>query len=339
MDFPYGERLRERLGPASEPRRLASSPRSNVWVASVDGTSVVVKQVVGDGDAPARYAREVTALRLAARVTPAVVPRLLTTDPPSRTLVLEHLADEGPAPGWVVAYATGLARLHAATDPSDAGTLPRWRGPGRDDVEAFLRLAAELGVPPEPAVADELTALVERLGRSTGHALLHGDPCPGNDLYAGGKVRFVDLEGAALGDGVVELAYLRIGFPTCWCVTEVTEPLLNRAEAAYRATWEATTGRPVTGDLTDACAGWLIQGDALVPRAERGTGDHLTRLPREDWTWGTVTARERLAYRLGVIARLAHDHPRLRALARLSAELRTHLADTRPPPRDRPPAP
>lgn len=51
----------------------------------------------------------------------------------------------------------------------------------------------------------------------------------------------------------MELVYLRIGFPTCGCAIAPSALLLARA-------------RPPTGpgDLADACAGWLLQGDALV---------------------------------------------------------------------------
>ncbi|MGH3375451.1 MAG: hypothetical protein ACRDP6_11980, partial [Actinoallomurus sp.] len=105
MEFPYGERLRASLGPAGDPRPLASSPRSNVWRAELSGSGaqVVVKQIVGEPDAPGRYEREVTAVRLAARA--GVAPRLLGTDAGSHTLVLEYLDDDGPPIDWVVPYA------------------------------------------------------------------------------------------------------------------------------------------------------------------------------------------------------------------------------------------
>jgi hypothetical protein len=341
--FPFSDRLRTEFGAARAPRRLASSPRSNVWRAELGGTPAVVKQIVGGPDASARYAREVTALRLAARVTPPVAPRLLGTDAESRTLVLEDLAEDGPPGDWLVGYAAGLARLHAATGPADTGTLPRWQGPDTDDVRAFLSLAGRLGIPVGPDVTGELAALVERLQEAPGHALLHGDPCPGNDLYAAGEVTFVDFEQAALGNGLTELAYLRIGFPTCWCVTDVTEPLLARAEAAYRTTWHAATGSPPDGDLTDACAGWLIRGDALVQRAHRETTDHLARLPARDWSWGTLTARERLAHRLAVVARLTTDRDDLNAVNHLVTtmreRMRTRWPGLRPPPLIRPEPP
>lgn len=273
-----------------------------------------------------------------------MVPELLATDPVERVLVLEQLEHLSPSGDWIVGYAEALARLHATTGPQDAGLLPRRQGPDQTDVDAFLRLAEKLEVPVPPEVPGELEDLAHRLGRAPGHALLHGDPCPGNDLHTGDGVRFIDFEQASLGSGLTELAYLRIGFPTCWCVTAADEPLLTRAEEAYRAVWRTETGtEPDDGlghGLADACAGWLLQGDALVPRAERGTVDQLGRLPLRDWTWGTATARERLAHRLGVVGRLAAGHPALGGLGRLSTDLRRRVLirwpGLRPVPEQRP---
>ncbi|MFD5782996.1 phosphotransferase family protein [Streptomyces sp. NPDC126933] len=306
MDVPFGEELRAALGAPRGARRLGSSPRSLVWrVELADGTPAVVKQLVeGPGD-DERYAREVAALRLAGRVRPAVVPRLLGTDERARVLVLEHVEHLTPAEGWQVEYAAALARLHAAGSAAEADVLPRWAGPTGDDIDSFLALAGALGVPVRPQVRDELEQLTQRLGRLPGRvALLHGDPCPGNDLHTADGIRFIDFEQASLGNGLMELAYLRIGFPTCWCVTAAPEPLLHAAEAAYRSAWRDATGAEPEGDLADACAGWLIRGDALVQRAHRGTADQLARLPRRDWTWGTASARQRLLHRLGVVGRM-----------------------------------
>jgi hypothetical protein len=287
--------------------------------------SAVVKQIVGGPDAAARYQREVTALGIAGRVQPPVVPQLLGTDDRAHVIVLEHLTDRRPAPDWVLDYAVSLARLHAATGPNDAGVLPEWSGPRHHDVDAFLDLAGTLRAPVTSAMHAELRALVDRLGLARGHALLHGDPCPGNDLYTASGVRFVDLEMASLGNGLMELAYLHIAFPTCWCVTIVQAPLLARAEQAYRTAWRVATGSDPEGDLVDACAGWLIRGDALVERAHRDTVDHLARLVENDWVWGTVSARERLLHRLGVVARLTAAEPRLTGLHRLCHAMRSRM--------------
>ena len=322
---PFGGDLRAELGSPRRSRRLGSSPRSRVWRVELAGAPAVVKQIVDGPDADDLYTREVTALRLAARADRPVAPQLLGTDPGERVLVLEYLEHQRPSSDWIVDYAAALARLHATTGPQDAGALPRWLGPDQADVDAFLRLARALDVPVAPGVTGELEDLVHRLGQASGHALLHGDPCPGNDLHTADGIRFVDFEQASLGSGLVELAYLRIGFPTCWCVTAASAPLLDRAETAYRTAWCSATGSELQDDLADACAGWLLRGDALVQKAHRGTTDHLARIPDQDWTWGTATARQRLVHRLGVVGRTTADRADLSGLNRLSTDLRQRM--------------
>ncbi|MFF2807908.1 phosphotransferase [Streptomyces sp. NPDC058000] len=322
--LPFGEELRAELGAPRRSRRLASSPRSRVWRAELSGGPVVVKQLIDGPEAAERYAREVAALKLASRIDPPVAPTLLGTDPGERVLVLEHLDHQRPREDWVVDYASALARLHAATSADDAGMLPVWSGPSQDDIDSFLGLARTVGVVVPSGVRTELDDLVNRLLSAPGHALLHGDPCPGNDMHTRSGVRFIDFEQAALGNGLMELAYLRIGFPTCWCVTALAQPVLHAAETAYRATWRNATGTEVQGDLTDACVGWLLRGDALVQRAHRGTADHLAKIPNRDWKWGTATARQRLVHRLGTISQMT-DGSGLKGLGQLAAAIRQSM--------------
>jgi hypothetical protein len=152
---------------------------------------------------------------------------------------------------------------------------------------------------------------VHRLDQIEDYALLHGDPCPGNDIHTAEGIHFIDFEQASLGNGITELAYLRIGFPTCFCAIAPPKALFVQAENAYRREWRLLTGTDVYGELADVCAGWLIRGDALVARAHRCKTDHLARIPHEDWTWGTATARERLLHRLAVVAQSCVDRPEL----------------------------
>ncbi|MGW1492136.1 phosphotransferase family protein [Streptomyces sp. NPDC002402] len=331
MSVPLGARLRDELGVPRRARLLESSPRSAVWRVEVDAGTVVVKQLVAGAGADERYAREVAALRLAAAVQPPVVPRLLGVDADERVLVLEYVEHRPPRAGWEVQYATALARLHAAGVGGGGAELPPWAGPDAKDIVSFLGFADALGVPIPDGVEDELGRLLGRLAEWDGPpALLHGDPCPGNDLHTEDGVRFIDFEQACLGNALMELAYLRIGFPTCWCVTAAAEPLLAQAEAAYRATWREATGTNVEGELVDACAGWLIRGDALVQRAERGTVDQLARAMDEDWEWGTVSARERLVHRLGVVAGMSDGTEALGGLGLLGADMRRAMLDRWP---------
>lgn len=330
------EVLRSVVGTPKSARLLDSSPRSRVWrVRLADRRLVIVKQITDGGDpgadAHTRFAREVAGLRLAGRASgPAVAPAVLATDLPSRVMVLEHVDDLGRTDDWMPGYAEALARLHALTGPADAGALPVWSGPAAPDAESFLALAMALDVPVPATVPDELAGLLQRLDPTPHHALLHGDPCPGNDLRTADGVRFVDFERASLGNGLIELAYFRMGFPTCWCAMSVTAAPLAEVENVYRTRWRDLTGKDVPGDLADACVGWLIQGDALVERARRGTVDHLARIPAGDFTWGRRSARERLVHRLDVVAGMTRDHDHLHAVGSLSSALAGRLLERWP---------
>lgn len=230
--LPLNDELLRELGKPLSKRKLHSSPRSKVWRVELGSRTVIVKQVIGNGDPAARFAREVTALRLAGRATPAVAPALIATDDAENVLVLELLERIRPDEHWATGYADALARLHATTSSADAGTLPAWQGPTPADVDCFLEFARALGHSAVFAVREELTELLTRLDASGYFALLHGDPCPGNDLHTEAGVRFVDFEHASLGNGLMELAYLHVGFPTCWSSMAFSAQLLSEAENA-----------------------------------------------------------------------------------------------------------
>ncbi len=321
--LPWSGDLRRQLGVPAWPRRMPSSPRSRVWRAWLDSADVVIKQISGGRDAGERFEREVTAMRRAGRLTPPVVPELLAVDPENRVLVMPFAEHQPATPTWVVDYATALARLHLAgigvePDP-DRPPLPAWTPPGPQDAAGFLRLARGLGVAVPQDAPDELDHLLGRLARTRRSSLLHGDPCPDNVRLTASGVRFIDLEQAALGPGLTELAYLRMAFPTCWCAGTTHGRLIDRAEQAYRTTWQSLAGYPPPGDLTDACAGWLLRADTLVERARRDGADHVDRLLDQDWFWGTASARQRLAHRLRAVAGLTADRPDLAAVHHLIA--------------------
>lgn len=317
------ESIRAKLGNPVLVERLDSSPRSDVCLVEFDGAPAIVKRVTGGPDATDRYRNEVAALQLAARVRPSPVAALLATDPAARVLVLEHLERSRPAAvRWSVEYAIALARLHSAPVAADGHDVPRYRGAGPADVDAFLDLAGRLGVPVPPSTAGELGAVLARLDGAGVDVLLHGDPCPDNAVVTDDGIRFVDLEGAQRGPAVVELAYLRIGFPTCWCVATVPAAQVTAAETAYHDTRRALGHAELSGELADACISWLVQGDALVQRARRRSTDHLTALTRRDWAWGTATARERLLHRLHVVATMAAGRAHLTGIVTLTTGMR-----------------
>lgn len=297
---------------------LQSSPGSQVWRVTHGGEPAVRKRLIGPA-AEARFQRETTALRLAARADPPLAPAILAEDAAEATVVLEFLDAEPGLPDWID-YARALARLHAL---GDDGRLPVTVSAGTPDVDAFVRLCRGFGVPVTADVSDELMALAARLAAGPRTSLLHGDPCLGNVLVVDSEVRFIDFEQAGRGDGIAELSYLRIGFPTCGLTPHVPDDVIADAEAAYREAWRNAGGVGEPGSIVDHCVGWLLRGDALVQRAQRGRRDQFARLLAEDWDWGGTTARQRLVRRLGVVSGLAADD--LPATAAAAAALRARL--------------
>ena len=280
-----GEAVRAALGSPVPVRRLPSSPRSRVWLVEFDGAPAIVKQLTDVPGAGQRYAREATALRLASRARPPVVPAVLAADPDERVLVLEYLAERGRGGEWMTDYATALARLHAVGSPADAGDAAGLEGAGPGRCRGVPRPGRPAAGPGAAGAAGGAARPARPAGPGRGAALLHGDPCPDNAVQGRDGIRFIDLEVADLGPGTAELAYLRIGWPTCWCATSVPEPVLSRAEAAYRSTWRSLTGTELHGNLADACAGWLD------PRRRAGRAGRPRRipppmrLPDENWRW------------------------------------------------------
>lgn len=267
-----------------------------MWVIDLADRRVVVKQLLGH-KADTRFQRELVALRAAAVV--GLAPEVLDADPSANVTVLEYVESASVFPDPLT-YASSLARLHAVTPPP---SLPAADAPREADLTAFLRLCAAVGVHPSPTAEHALRSLPARVA-TDGSALLHGDPCPGNLLVGPAGVHFIDFEQAGSGPGLAELAYLRMAFPTCGYSTVLAPEVIASAESAYVETWRETTGTDVPGSLADHCVAWLLRGDALVQRIQRGERDQFERVLAQDWEWGPMTARERLRHRLRMVVEL-----------------------------------
>jgi aminoglycoside phosphotransferase (APT) family kinase protein len=271
------------------------------------GTPAVAKQLIG-AHARARFQRELTALTAAAGR--GLVPTVFKADSQRNLLIMERLDFTEGMPPWPE-YAKALARLHAIPP---AG-LPGVTGPTASDVEAFLRLCHALDVPADPAAEAELSQVLDVLAAEPLENLVHGDPCSGNVLAGRDGVRFVDFEQAGAGCGLAELAYLRIGFPTCGIPCRLVAAEIAEAEAAYLSVRGIRTDT-----LEEHCVGWLIRGDMLVQRRMRGERDQFARLLTENWSWGPETARQRLTHRLRVVAGFADRLPATAALCGKTAD-------------------
>jgi len=120
---------------------------------------------------------------------------------------------------------------------------------------------------------------------------------------------------------LLDAAYGRVPFPTCWCVNRLPETLVPRFEAAYRA--ELVKGVPEAADdaafgqgMVVACAGWIITTISW----------NLAGVLQEDSRWGIATVRQRHLLRLETFSAATEQFGHLEALGAFARQLQATLA-------------
>lgn len=302
----------------------------NDWV----GPRLLSELAPGEGHAPRWLAGDLETgtivLEDLGADCPSLVGPLLGSDPAAATTALEAYVDRlaglhVATVGHYDRYAALLAETHAQAQPllADAGM---WSRP----LPALTRDLAEIAGISElpPSEVESLVRIAAEPGPFL--ALVHRDPCPDNVLYVGGTARLIDFEFSRYAHALLDISYLRMGFPTCWCAGRLPEDLVERLEARYRrqigAACLAATDERFDEALTSICAArlfmaydWLFEG-AL----------------QEDRRWGISTHRSRLLwYPHAFAARTAKCNalPGLRALTEaLSDHLRQRWPESEPLP-------
>ena len=271
--------------------------------------------------------------------------------------LLNGTADE--AERGLLMLAAALGRMHAATTGRESAYM-RIRGalgPG-DGPAARAANAAEVAragesladrctaacVTPAPGLTQDVVAPAAAVADPGPFlAYTHGDPCPDNTVvslssrgYPTDALRLFDYEIGgyrhALWDGV----YGRVRFPTCWCVRDLPEALVERMEVTYRAELvrgcpEAADDRLYTRALVQSCAAWVLTT----------LGRSLASALDADSEWGVATQRQRILLRLRVFADLSRRSGCLEALGETAGRLGEALGarwGTDPPPMDLYPA-
>jgi hypothetical protein len=202
----------------------------------------------------------------------------------------------------LTAYAIALAQLHAATTGCleahrhiVRAALPSagMRPPGQGWIDREPRKVAALlgGDLPD----DELMLMETRL-QSPGPwlALVHGDACPDNILLAeDGEAKLIDFEFSSPGHALIDAAYWRMGFPTCWCAGRIPAAVSQRIDAAYRAALahavpEAADRSAFQKESAIIGAVWMFGVLAWL----------LEGALKEDTNWGIATKRSRILHYL-----------------------------------------
>ena len=254
----------------TDPEDLGGSDRSVVLRVRVGANpfslprTLVLKRnlAVFSPDIPDPFAHEAASCQLLTAVQPAdpVGPELIAHAPDERLLVMEDLgraptmadkllgSDPRAAERGLLAWARSLGRLHAVTAgrEADFGALMRrlglrtWHDPIAPDARMALAelpdlLTSELGVATPEATAERARACVQLLGGPGFRAFSPSDLCPDNNLVTNHGVRFLDFEWGCIRDVTLDVAYLRVPFPSCWCVFRLPPGMADAMLAAWRA--------------------------------------------------------------------------------------------------------
>ena len=234
------------------------------------------------------------------------------------------------------AYARSLGRLHAATVGREAewqrlrtsfGGLEtereregvRWL---RENVIPFQAQCEALGVPLATgfdADVSQVQAAMDAPGPFL--AFTPADTCPDNHRFVSeSALCFFDFEFGGFRHALLDAAYLRAPFPTCWCVNRLPTELTPHLEATYRT--ELMTGCPEAGEdalffpaLVAANAYWAIASVSW----------DLEETLKKDDRWGLSTHRQRHPLRLANFADASDQFGVLPALAETARALGSKL--------------
>lgn len=297
--------------PLTNPVDLGGTARTTVLRCTTPDGSVIVKAYRPQSDALAAFTHESAALRLGAG------PELVGIDPSARVIVMADLGtapsladvlvgeDQTAASNALIGWAIALGGLAADTIDrrEEFETLRKHYDTGRpgildirwltEELTALPDAIAAVGVKPPAGFAAEIATLLD----DRYPALSPGDACPDNNLITADGIRLIDFEGAGYRPVFLDAAYLRVPFPTCWCVFRLPAGLAKRAEESYRA--EVARAYPDLADdslwepaVRGASIAWLLWTTAVLPSiaeedARRGPPDRLSptwrQLLRHRW--------------------------------------------------------
>lgn len=296
-----------------DPIDLGGTDRTSVLRCQSRIGSVVVKAFRDRPDALAAYANEAAALSL------GVGPDLLAIDRSRRVLVMEDLGvapslvdlllgnDSVAARNGLVSWAAAVGRLAADTvDRHDEfDTLRERFDTGQSTILGVDRIIERLQHLPAAFAAvnvDAAPGLDAELSGLLGHEYLAfspGDTCPGNNLMTGEGIRLLDFEGASYRPVFLDAAYLRVPFPTCWCMFRLPSAVAAEAEQAYRT--EVIRAYPnLSKDglwhrgVAGATVAWDLYNTTMIPEVLTGDLKRHPSLPAPTWRqllrhrWATV---------------------------------------------------
>jgi hypothetical protein len=227
-------------------------------------------------------------------------------------------SDRNQAEQALLQYATCLGRLHTATIGKAAEfealfqTIAPQVKPVKETVTICQHqsILEKLEIQPENHWLHDLNAIEEAINHPGDFlAYIHADACPDNVLDTDEGLRLIDFETGRFGHALMDAAYGRMMFPSCWCANRLPHPIVQQMEDTYRTILSqrclaAQDDRIFESALVKICGFWLLHTLAR----------HLESALKKDSNWGISTIRQRILARLEVFITTAQALHQLPAL-------------------------
>ncbi len=252
---------------------------------------------------------------------------IILEDVPHQARLVESLLgdDRNQAEQALLQYAACLGQLHTATIGKAAEfeelfqTIAPQVKPAKETVNIYQHqsILEKLGIQPETHWLHDLNAIEEAINHPGDFlAYIHADACPDNVLDTGEGLRLIDFETGRFGHALMDAAYGRMMFPSCWCANRLPHPIVQQMEDTYRTILSqrclaAQDDRIFESALVKICGFWLL--NTLVR--------HLESALKKDSNWGISTTRQRILARLEVFITTAQAFHQLPALCSTASRL------------------
>lgn len=252
---------------------------------------------------------------------------IVLEDVQHRALLVEPLLGNNrtQAEHALLQYATCLGQLHIDTMGKAAEFEALFQGiaPGAKPTKATVNIhkhqsmLKNLGIYPESSWLRDLETINEAV-KHPGEflAYIHADACPDNVLDTGEELRLIDFETGHFGHALIDAAYGRMMFPSCWCASRLPHAMVQQMESTYRAVLiqrcpGAEDDRIFEAALVNACGYWLLY---TLTR-------HFEYALEKDLSWGISTIRQRILARLEAFVTVSREANQLPGLCDISSRL------------------
>jgi hypothetical protein len=252
---------------------------------------------------------------------------ILLEDVQHRNSLVEPLLgnDRTQAEWALLQYATCLGQLHNETisKAAEFEELFRTLAPNVKPTRATVNISSHqlmlenLGIHPDGTWLHDLEAInitVSNPGEFLTY--IHGDACPDNVLDNGKELRLIDFETGHFGHALIDAAFGRMMFPSCWCANRLPHAIVQQMENTYRAI--LIENCPVAADdqifetaLVNVCGFWLL---STISR-------HFEDAIEKDLDFGISTIRQRILARLEAFIAISQEFNQLSGLRSTSSQL------------------